>query len=139
LAKADSNDKNSVDIKQTKGHILRAMDVIPGASKSNSQITAQEHKKTEQAPDIPKFDLADEIMAKHREITAIKRKAPGKKIEAHGRRCEVDSIGYVAELSKSALYEQEQIIADIVARDIEKLCNAYITNSSGRRPCRSPD
>jgi len=125
LSKADSNDKNHANTRQTKGRILRAKDIIPGASKNNSE-------KIEQAPDIPKFDLAKEILAEQRKITAMRRKAPG-------RQGEVESISYAAERSKPALYqttagafaqtsEQEQIISDIVARDIEELYNTNITN-----------
>ncbi len=107
MSKADSNDKNYVDKKQTKGRILRAKDIIPGAPKRNSE-------KIEQAVDIPKFDLAEKILAEQRKITAIRRKAPG-------RQHEVESTDYAAEWSRPVLPEQEQIIAEIVARDIKTL------------------
>ena len=79
-----------------------------------SAVTNQ-HEKHE----IPKFDLAEEIMAEQRRITAIKRKAPGKKTEAQRSEPQAQPVGYTTE---QPLSEQEKIIAEIVARDIEKLC-----------------
>lgn len=127
MNKADSNDKNGADTKQPKDRILRAKDIIPGASKNNSEknsmafkkISAKHTNAEQRAANIPKFDLADEIMAKHREITAIKRKAPG-------RQRKIESIDYTNERSKLALFEQEKIIAEIVAGDIEKLCGGIV-------------
>ena len=71
---------------------------------------------------IPKFDLAEDIMAEQRKITSIKRKAPGKKVEAQSQEPEVELIGYTIEQPTPALSGQEQIVAEIVARDIERLC-----------------
>ena len=71
---------------------------------------------------IPKFDLAEEIMAEQRKITSIKRKAPGKKVEAQSREPEVELIGYTIEQPTPPFTEEEQIVAEIVTRDIERLC-----------------
>jgi hypothetical protein len=97
---------------------------------------------------IPKFDLAEQILAEQRKITSIRRKAPGKKTEprpSDGRgeppaqKREVESIGYPARQKTGGvqqplltLSEQGQIIAEIVARDIEKL--RLGDTSSLRRP-----
>ena len=75
-----------------------------------------DNKSTE----IPKFDLADQILAEQRKTSSIKRKGPGKKIEAPRQQQRIRSIGYTAK-APPLLSEQEQIIADIVARDIETL------------------
>lgn len=72
----------------------------------------------QETSEIPKFDLAEQILAEQRKITAIRRKAPGKKPQAPDRQ------------PQSILSEQEQIIAEIVARDIEKL---YRRDSSSLR------
>jgi hypothetical protein len=112
VSKSGSNDKNHAEAKHTKGRILRAKDIIPGVPKSKPE-------KTKQATDIPKFDLAEEILAEQRKTTAIRRKAPG-------RQRETESTGYATKWSKPALFEQEQIIAEIVARDIEKLRDGNI-------------
>jgi hypothetical protein len=76
--------------------------------------------------EIPRFDLAEEIMAEQRKITAIKRKAPDKKIEyqikARIQEQEVKPISHTTEQMVPSLPEQEKIIAEIVARDIQRLC-----------------
>jgi hypothetical protein len=75
-----------------------------------------DNKSTE----IPKFDLAEQILAEQRKISSIKRKAPGQKNISPRLQKQVRSIGYTAKMPP-LLSEQEQIIADIVARDIETL------------------
>ena len=75
-----------------------------------------ENKLTE----IPTFDLAEQILAEQRKISSIKRKGPSKKIAAPSKQRQVRSIGYTAK-APPLLSEQEQIIANIVARDIETL------------------
>jgi len=82
---------------------------------NHEPAVTNQHEKHE----IPKFDLAEEIMAEQRRITAIKRKAPGKKTEAQRSEPQAQPVGYTTE---QPLSEQEKIIAEIVARDIEKLC-----------------
>jgi hypothetical protein len=97
----------------------------------------------QQVNEIPKFDLAEQIMAEQRKITAIRRKAPGKpqrlpsqdgaagqKSKAPDQRPRIQSTGYVVMQQPPALSQKEQIIAEIVARDIEKL---YRGDSSSLR------
>jgi len=83
-------------------------------------------KMPQEQTEIPRFDLAEEIMAEQRKITAIKRKAPDKKIEyqikARIQEQEVKPISYTIEQMVPSLPEQEKIIAEIVARDIQRLC-----------------
>ena len=91
---------------------------------------------------IPKFDLAEQILAEQRKIAAMRRKAPpkagmtsagvagpGRKAEAPSRDSGVQSVRYtiqappmVSGQARQSRGGQEQIIAEIVARDIEKLC-----------------
>jgi len=85
-------------------------------------IPAVPTKTEQQKSEIPKFDLAEEIMAEQRRITAIRRKAPGKKDEAQSQERESESVGYTIGQPSPALSEEKQIIAEIVARDIERLC-----------------
>jgi len=82
---------------------------------SNKQSNA-DNKSSE----IPKFDLAEQIMAEQRKIAAIRRKGPGKKAETTKQQYKVESITHTVK-PPPMLSEQEQIIAEIVARDIEKL------------------
>ena len=82
-------------------------------------------EKKEKA-EIPKFDLAEEIMAEQRKITAVKRKAPGKKTEDQRAEPQAEPVGYTTiEQPVPTPPEQDQIIAEIVARDIERLCRGY--------------
>lgn len=82
---------------------------------NHKPAVTNQHEKHE----IPKFDLAEEIMAEQRRITAVKRRAPAKKTEAVGLSSTIGSTGLSQRPRPLA---QEQIIAEIVARDIEKLC-----------------
>jgi len=77
-----------------------------------------EQEKTE----IPRFDLAEEIMAEQRKITAIRRKAPGKKNEAQEAELQAGPVGYTVEQPTPGQSEQTRIIAEIVTRDIERMC-----------------
>ena len=74
----------------------------------------------QQVNEIPKFDLAEQIMAEQRKITAIRRKAPGQKSKTPDRRLRIQSTGYAIK-PPPTLSQKELIIAEIVARDIEKL------------------
>jgi hypothetical protein len=85
---------------------------------------------SEETPGIPSFDLAEEIMAEQRKITAIRRKAPGQKTEAQGLKPETPIDDHITEQPKPLLSEQEKIIAEIVAKDIERLCRG---NYSGEQ------
>ena len=85
-------------------------------SKANSNRQRQADTKPSK---IPKFDLADEIMAEQRKISAVRRKGPGK-IEAPRQEREAQSIGY-AIMPPPMISEAEQIIAEIVTRDIQDL------------------
>lgn len=82
----------------------------------------EEAETSEETPEIPSFDLADEIMAEQRKITAIRRKAPGQKTEVQRLKPEPQIDDLIIEQPKPLLSEQEKIIAEIVARDIERLC-----------------
>jgi hypothetical protein len=78
-------------------------------------VAAQQAKS-----EIPRFDLAEEIMAEQRKISAIRRKAPGKKMEAESRELKAEPAdGTVEQPTPVQSYEQ-QIIAEIVSRDIER-------------------
>ncbi|MFH1719631.1 MAG: hypothetical protein ABIF19_19950 [Planctomycetota bacterium] len=75
---------------------------------------------------IPKFDLAEQIMAEQRKIAATKRKGPGRKVEAPRQPRKAESIASVV-TPPPILSEQQRIIAEIVARDIEKLFTGSVS------------
>lgn len=99
--------------------------------------------------EIPTFDLAEQIMAEHRKVTAVKRKGPGKVVRPPKKQHPAESItqNVVPEQGHDSspgagrsLYEPresgpearmsagpQQVIAEIVARDIENLCLGNIS------------
>jgi hypothetical protein len=131
--------------KQGDADVLRAQDMVPPYNERIHQKRDCQKMETDDVPTesadveqkkgkIPKFDLAKEIMAEQRKITAIRRKAPAKagmnrvdvassdrKAQAPSRESGVQSVKYTIQ-PPPTVSEQEQIIAEIVARDIEKLC-----------------
>ncbi|HUT29737.1 MAG TPA: hypothetical protein VMX13_08095 [Sedimentisphaerales bacterium] len=74
-----------------------------------------------QKSEIPRFDLAEDIMAEQRRITAIRRKAPAEKKEAQVQELQVEAAGRRFEPVSPGGPQEEKIIAQIVARDIERL------------------
>ena len=85
-------------------------------------MPAEPTDKGQKESEIPKFDLAEEIMAEQRKVTSARRKAPGKTVEAGKQEQEAESVDYIVEQPTPMALERQQIIAEIVARDIEKLC-----------------
>lgn len=92
--------------------------LLAAVVKANKAETA----RTSRA-DIPRFDLAEEIMAQQRKITGIKRKAPGRKTEVRAEREDYErkdsSADYIAAGEIAA--DEDLLITEIVARDIERL------------------
>ena len=86
----------------------------------NEQSTVREDAM-QKTNEIPKFDLSEQIMAEQRKITAIKRKGPGKMARPPKKQHPAESIGRNV-MPRPILSGPEQIIAEIVARDIEDLC-----------------
>ncbi len=138
MSETDTNKQDDTDV-------LRAEDIQE----------ASESRPSDGRGEIPKFDLAEQILAEQRKITAIRRKAPGKKpqrlpslappllsatadkgvtqvqaqdgaagkkTKAPDRQPHAPSNGYTIKPPSPTLSEQEQIIAEIVAKDIERLC-----------------
>ena len=162
MSETDTNKQDDTDV-------LRAEDIQE----------ASEPRPSDGRGEIPKFDLAEQILAEQRKITAIRRKAPGKpqrlpslappllsatadkgvtRVQAQdgdagkktesrpsdgrgeppAREREAESIGYTINPARQktggvkqpplTLSEQGQIIAEIVARDIEKLRRGDISS-----------
>ncbi|MHC4521381.1 MAG: hypothetical protein ACYTAS_22540 [Planctomycetota bacterium] len=110
--------------------VLRAMDVIPPFDNDKGS--------RRRAKAVPTLDLGEKILAEQRRLTARKRKAPGtaeveKEIvrEDNGaaevgpdlvREERADAISLRGDRASDEVAELHQIVADIVARDIERLC-----------------
>jgi hypothetical protein len=112
--KSKQSEQIDGDILQCRADVLRAADIIPGKSPQNTGTKPQNK--------IPKFDLAEEIMAQQRKITALRRKSPAV--------ISTRSIGHAGKQPIETPLAQEQIIAEIVARDIERLCKG-VQNRQG--------
>ena len=84
---------------------------------------------SEEEGDIPTFDLGERILAEQRRMTARKRRGPGSsapEVDAESQdRVEPERppawVASMATGSDDTAYIQ-RIVADIVARDIERLC-----------------
>ena len=125
MSKLSGNKKGDDKHRRRKGDALRAEDIIP--AKAGSKKTKTGRKKTssskgQKESEIPKFDLAEEIMAEQRKVTSARRKGPGKDVEARKPEQEAESVDYIGEQPTPMALERQQIITEIVARDIEKLC-----------------
>jgi hypothetical protein len=123
----NSSDAAEISTRNNTGSIpieemMPAKEAPPLPRPAVSVNKKEEAGTSEETPEIPRFDLAEEIMAEQRRITAIRRKAPGQKTEAQGLKPEVQPVDHIIEEPKPALSEQEKIIAEIVAKDIERLC-----------------
>lgn len=139
----DSNEQVNDDLRR-KEDVLRARDIVPPYNKETPPaqdsprkvppargVRADSPATKEHGVEIPKFDLAEQILAEQRKITAVKRKAPdkgirgqapGKKVEPVTTQTEPESAIHFSMQPSQTLSEQDQIIADIVARDIRRLC-----------------
>ena len=128
MNKNDNNDKGDSNTNNHKKQLSRAMDIILGSPKNNiernnySELTSA----SQNASEVPKFDLKEEILAEQRKTSSIKRKAPGAKFKIPDYERKVELIAFRKERAKPDKYEQESIVAEIVARDIEKLCSVNI-------------
>ena len=88
---------------------------------------AKREDAMQETSEIPKFDLAKQIMAEQRKITAIRRKGPDKMARPPQKRHPAESIGRNV-MPRPILSGPGDIIAEIVARDIENLCIGNTTS-----------
>jgi hypothetical protein len=124
----EQNSSDAAEISTNYNAVSIPIEKMPPAKEASHlpkpavSVNKKEEGTSEETSEIPKFDLAEEIMAEQRRITAIRRKAPGPKTGAQGLKPEVQPVDHIIEEPKPALSEQEKIIAEIVAKDIERLC-----------------
>ena len=148
MSKIDPNENLDADILQCKADISRSQKVTPlhkektapqPAAKASSPPKNEKRLSLEdiiphsaETPakplqnEVPRFDLAEEIMAEYRKTTSTKRKSPGQRpdvqIEPTPPQTEPQPISRPSPQPEPALLIPDQIIAEIVARDIERLC-----------------
>jgi hypothetical protein len=126
------------DNKQNGDKILRAGDIMPPYNVRSAQTTSAElsgARKTSTSSvesrerDIPRFNLAEEIMAEQRKVTSAKRKALGLRGTTPGQQEKtIESIRHAVILPTPLFLKQQQIIAEIVAKDIAKLCRDFVSD-----------
>ncbi|MHC4666168.1 MAG: hypothetical protein ACYS9T_09465 [Planctomycetota bacterium] len=158
MNKADGNEQIDDDIVRSREDVLRARDIMPpykedaheepktpkdserAASPTGETESVEKEEDTTRAlredaeaqrkeSEIPRFDLAEKIMAEQRRITAIKRKAPGKQIEPKTKGPADKRAGHTIAQPTSATPLEHKIIADIVSRDIERLLRGEGTDA----------
>jgi hypothetical protein len=99
--------------------------VEAGEEEKERTEIAQEEPAEPAAPsqksEIPRFDLAEDIMAKQRRMSAARRKAPTEKEEPQVQEVELEPAGRRFEPVTTATPQEQKIIAQLVARDIERL------------------
>ncbi len=105
-----------------KDNILRAKDIIPSRKTTSNDDDIN-------PADIPRFDLAEDIMAEQRQLIAIRRRGPGSPAQIP-----VTTPQLSSDLPLASRYSNDRgafegidagwdpIIESIVTRDIERLC-----------------
>ena len=104
--------------------ILRAKDIIPGAASPAGKGDGVSNT------DIPRFDLAEDIMAEQRRLTVVRRKGPGSPEPVNltpspGLPVAVRPSQSIHSFSEGFNCISDPIIADIVTKDIERLCSGF--------------
>ncbi|MCJ7692256.1 MAG: hypothetical protein MUO22_02420 [Sedimentisphaerales bacterium] len=120
MSEEEKDKQIDADIPERKKDILRAHDIIPGRVKDSKNLSGTE-PLAQIKSEIPKFDLAENIMAEQRKATAGRRKGPGVKAVPQTQERKVLSTACNIESQRVSLLEEDRIIAEIVARDIARL------------------
>jgi len=136
MSNSNINNENDSDI-------LRSNDIIPPYDKKNHPeqkplsieqnshnikhksihthtISTEHEMEVPQKSGIPKFDLARQIMSEQRKVISIKRRSPDKKNKTVRYNHKAHSTEHTAK-SPPVLTYQDQLIAEIVHRDIQNL------------------
>jgi len=120
---ADNGDRTSAP-GETEGRPPQDEARVGGALETTS--AGSDESQTEQpaaVPEIPMYDLGENILAEHRQAASRRRKAPGQVETETPTRFEHATVtAHVVEPPSQDLAELQLIVAEIVARDIERLC-----------------
>jgi hypothetical protein len=119
------NNKNSSN---RKADILRAKDIFPSPAKTTP--SGHNADKTISSDfEIPKFDLAEQILARQRSLSAANRKSPEKRSETLPHQSDTCPTGQAALRSAASSPQQDfVIIKEIVTQDIQQLCRGIAIN-----------
>jgi len=102
--------------------------------KSTREAATQAGRASLDHKEIPTYDLAENILAEQRRVAARRRRRPGKAEDEPVAPLVASSVTtgpqtFISEASSRDPLELQQVVAEIVARDIERLC---------RRPSGQP-
>lgn len=128
-AKASSSEEKTASAGEELPAEAGGQTVPPDEVRIIEDIASMGRGQDEDRAGIPKFDLAEQIMAEQRKISAVRRKGPGKKTRAETGGVEDVLAGAVAGRDKLPVSLQQEtflepeVIAKIVVEDIERLCN----------------
>lgn len=120
MSKAESF-KKSEDNKRKRSSKKKISRTAAKKTRLVNESPARREDAMQETNEIPKFDLAEQIMAEQRKNTAIRRKGPGKMAKSPKKQHPAESIARNV-MPRPILSGPGQIITEIVARDIEKLC-----------------
>jgi len=110
---------------------LRAADVMPPFDRIGGEepVVRPPDAAAVLGREIPKYDLAENILAEQRRVAAGRRRSPGRAAPAHEPTFSAASSEPGWEEARPAqepmsgeLAELQRVVMEIVARDIERLC-----------------
>jgi hypothetical protein len=111
---------------QAEKKVLRAQDIIPSSNLEQGQANLSQSLAAEMAQTaVPQFNLAAEIMAQQRKITAARRKRPGNGTQPQQERVKTESPRLYARIHPPQMPAKDPVIAEIVARDIQIMLQTY--------------
>ncbi len=113
---AEKNEHIDTGTPGKKSDVLRGRDIIPGVAAAVKGRSAEGRREAE----VPSFDLAERIMAEQRKASAVKRKRPGRNEQVVGEQKKEPSVA--ARGSMPIGSGRDEVIAEIVKKDIERLC-----------------
>ena len=88
---------------------------------SDKEQVAKPVNASQKPAQIPRFDLAQQILAEQRRITAVRRKAPGRASQAEQHSPDRTVTGKSTRELSVAQPEPQQIIKQILANDIDRM------------------
>ena len=91
-------------------------------SESSNEQKVGDHPVVEEKSSILEFNLADQIMAEQRRVTSKQRKRPGQSSQSQTEPEKIPLHTEPKAKKEHCYLHRSQVIATIVARDIEKLC-----------------
>ena len=113
------NSNNNITPGTPDDDILRSENIFPPFAKKPRTNNPRPQQNANH--DIPKFDLADDIMAEQRKTISVKRKSPTQKFQQPQQSGPIQQP-IIDQQDAVPLTEEDRLIRELVAQDIERLC-----------------